>query len=375
VGGRGRLSTLAQRVSVSALIEAAVQHGARLAPACALLGFSERTLQRWVQAPQNPDGRTLRHVAPAHKLCAGERAVLLSVANSTEFGHLPPSQIVPRLADQQRYIASESTFYRVLRAANQLAHRRVERAAQPRRKPRAVCATAPNQLYTWDITYLPSTMHGKYFYLYLFVDVFSRKIVAWQIYAQESGANASEMMRDVCRRERIAPGHLVLHSDNGSSMRGATMLATLQALGVIASLSRPAVSNDNPYSESLFKTLKYRPEYPLEPFLDIPAARAWATTLVHWYNHEHRHSAIRFITPAQRHAGLDQAILGQRSAVYAIARAKHPLRWKSRTRNWQRIDTVYLNPDQSMQARATKDQSNTNIEKAAHKQPFMRQLA
>ncbi len=340
------MSTQPQRLSVSTLIAEALLGGARLARACALLGFSERTFQRWQWGgDERADGRTLRHEAPAHKLSALERASLLAVVNSAEFGHLPPSQIVPRLADQQRYIASESTFYRVLRAENQLTHRRTERVAQERSKPRAACATQPNQLYTWDITYLPTTVHGGYFYLYLFVDVFSRKIVAWQIYAEESGAHASDLMKDLCRREQIAPGQLLLHSDNGSSMKGATMLATLQALGVMASLSRPAVSNDNPYSESLFKTLKYRPDYPLKPFADIVAARSWAAMLVQWYNHEHRHSAIRFVTPAQRHAGLDRAILTQRHAVYEIARARNPLRWKRSTRNWRHIDIVHLNPD------------------------------
>lgn len=341
------MSALPQRLSISSLIDEAVVGGARLARACAVLGFSERTFQRWqLGAEDVPDGRTLRHEAPAHKLSLLERATLLAVANSAEFGHLPPSQIVPRLADQQRYIASESTFYRVLRAENQLAHRRPERVAHKRSKPRAACATQPNQLFTWDITYLPTTVHGLYFYLYLFLDVFSRKIVAWQIYAEESSANASEVMKDLCRREQIIPGQLLLHSDNGSPMKGATMLATLQALGVMASLSRPAVSNDNPYSESLFKTLKYRPAYPLNPFVDIAASRRWVTTLVQWYNHEHRHSAIRFVTPAQRHAGLDQAILAQRGELYAAARAKHPLRWKRAARNWRRIDIVHLNPDQ-----------------------------
>lgn len=360
------MSTLPQRQAITDLIDEAVLGGARLAPACALLGFSERTVQRWhLEADDSPDGRTLRHEAPAHKLSELERTTLLAVANSAEFGHLPPSQIVPRLADQNRYIASESTFYRVLRDANQLAHRRTERRAQKRSKPRALSATAPDQIFTWDISYLPTTVHGQFVYLYIFLDVFSRKIVAWQIYAEENGANASELMRDLCRRERILPGQLVLHSDNGSSMKGSTMLATLQALGVMASLSRPAVSNDNPYSESLFKTLKYRPAYPLDPFVDIGAARAWATTLVHWYNHEHRHSAIRFVTPAQRHAGLDGAILGQRSAVYAIARAKNPLRWKRSTRNWQRIDIVHLNPDQTDTTEEPKNDPNITMTKAA----------
>jgi transposase InsO family protein len=145
-----------------------------------------------------------------------------------------------------------------------------------------VCATEPNQLFSWDITYLPTTVHGIYLYLYLFLDVFSRKIVAWQIYAKESGENASEVMKDLCWREKIRPGQLILHSDNGGSMKGATILAMLQKLGVMASLSRPAVSNDNPSSESLFKILKFRPAYPLTRFADIAAARTWATTLIEW---------------------------------------------------------------------------------------------
>jgi putative transposase len=210
------MSSLPQRASVSDLVAEAVLAGARLAHACALLGFSERTFQRWQLGEEDsPDGRTLRHEAPAHKLSVLERATLLAVANSAEFGHLPPSQIVPRLADQQRDIASESTFYRVLRAEHQLAHRRSERVAHKRSKPRAACATEPNQLFTWDISYLPTTVHGLYLYLYIFLDVFSRKIVAWQIYAEESGENASEVMKDLCRREQIAPGQLILHSDNG----------------------------------------------------------------------------------------------------------------------------------------------------------------
>ena len=185
-----------------------------------------------------------------------------------------------------------------------------------------------------------------YFFLYLYIDVFSRKIVAAQVFAEENADHASEILKDLCRREKIALGQIVLHSDNGSPMKGSTMLATMITLGVMASLSRPAVSNDNPYSESLFKTLKYRPEYPMHPFANIVAARSWVTTLVQWYNHEHRHSAIRFVTPGQRHAGLDTAILEQRSALYETARVKNPLRWKRAIRNWRRIKIVYLNPDQ-----------------------------
>jgi putative transposase len=179
------------------------------------------------------------------------------------------------------------------------------------------------------------------------LDVFSRMVVGWQVYAEESSAQASELLKDLCAREAIKPGQVVLHSDNGGPMKGATMLATLQALGVMPSLSRPGVSNDNPFSESLFKTLKYRPAYPLQAFDTLFAARAWVTGLVRWYNHEHRHSAIRFVTPAQRHANLDQQILDRRAMLYEAAKQRNPLRWKGSTRNWKRVKTVHLNPDRT----------------------------
>ena len=367
------MSSISQRRSVAAWVGEAVAAGARLAPACAVIGFSERTFQRWCLDAAGIDGRSLRHEAPAHKLSSAERAELLAVANSAEFGHLPPSQIVPRLADQDRYIASESTFYRVLRAEGQLAHRRSERVGQKRAKPRALAATEPNQIYSWDITYLPTRVLGLYFYLYLFIDVFSRKIVAWQVYAEESGDHAGEIVQDLCWRECTAPGQVTLHSDNGGPMKGATMLATLQALGVMASLSRPSVSNDNPYSESLFRTLKYRPAYPLAPFENLAAARAWVMTLVQWYNHEHRHSAIRFVTPAQRHAGLDAALLTKRSDLYEVARAKNPLRWKRQTRNWRRVAVVHLNPENTDKKESS--DSETQIEQPTAVKPQMRQVA
>lgn len=250
------MTTLEERQQVVALVQEATASGARQAQACAVLGWSERTLQRWLEGETvGCDQRPLRQSEPPHKLTAAERAELLAVANSTEFGHLPPSQIVPRLADQGRYLASESTFYRVLKAENQSAHRRSERPPQARRKPKAICATAPNQVYSWDITYLPTAIRGQFFHLYLFLDIFSRKIVGWQVYDTECSTLASALLKDICQREAIGLHQATLHADHGGPMKGATMLATLQALGVMSSFSRPAVSNDNPYSESLFKTL------------------------------------------------------------------------------------------------------------------------
>ena len=176
------MTTHEERKQVIVLLNESVTAGARRAKACEVLGLSERTLQRWQTGEAvRCDQRPLRDYQPTHKLTAIERAEVLAIANSDELGHLPPSQIVPRLADQGNYLASESTFYRILREEKQLTHRRSERPAQIRTKPRAICATAPNQLYSWDITYLPSAIRGQFFYLYLFVDIFSRKIVGWQV--------------------------------------------------------------------------------------------------------------------------------------------------------------------------------------------------
>jgi putative transposase len=360
------MTSLSQRGLVMDLVADAVIAGARQDRACKVIELSCRTLQRW-QGDQAAGGdrRPVRIQAPKNQLSVIEREQVLAIANSDEFGHLPPNQIVPRLVDRGQYVASESTFYRVLKAANQLKHRGADKPSKPRSKPRALCAMAPGELFSWDITYLPTQVKGIYFYLYLFMDIFSRKIVGWQIYETESSALAGEVMRDICVRENIAPNQVVLHSDNGSPMKGATMLATLQALGVMPSFSRPAVSNDNPYSESLFKTMKYRPTYPRRPFENLFAARQWVGTFVHWYNDEHRHSAIRFVTPAQRHAGLDVALLSKRTEVYEAAKAKHPGRWSGATRNWQPILVVHLNPENQAANAVKPKEQNLKLKKAA----------
>ena len=214
-------------------------------------------------------------------------------------------------------------------------------------KPTSYRATGVNQVWTWDITYLRGPIRGIFFYLYLIIDLFSRDIVGWEVWEEESAAHASALIRRTClaqRRLTIMP--LVLHSDNGSPMKGATMLDTLYALGITPSNSRPRVSNDNPYSESLFKTLKYRPNYQPQGFETIEEARKWCSTFVHWYRYEHHHSGIKFLTPSERHQGKSEIILANRTAVYEAAKAAHPERWNGRaTRNWDNIEEVYLNPD------------------------------
>ena len=350
-----------ERQRILQWVDEASAAGARIRKACDILDISPRSLQRWRHSGEIvADGRTRRQFVPANKLSEIERKQLRQLANSAQFTNLPPTQIVPILAEQGRYIASESTFYRVLRDNQLLQHRQASRPASVINQPKALMADSPNQLYSWDITYLPQAIKGMFFYLYLFMDIFSRKIVGWQVYEQESSEWASEIMQDIVQREAIEPDQVTLHSDNGGPMKGATMLATLQMLGVVPSFSRPSVSNDNPYSESLFKTMKYCPEYPARAFVDLDQARQWVASFVTWYNHEHRHSGINFVTPAQRHRGIDKEILIRRKQVYEQAKARHPERWSGQIRNWEPISTVYLNPEKS-----SENKTDNPVERAA----------
>ena len=335
----------AKRQEVIGLIDEARASGARQSKACDIVGISARTYQRWMQPDNISDGRLEAKGEPANKLSELERQRLLKVANEPEYANLPPSKIVPKLADKGIYIASESTFYRVLKAEQQLSHRERSKPPGSVTKPKALVATAPNQIYSWDITYLPSMVKGVFFYLYLVMDVYSRKIVGWQVYEEELSVLAADLLFDICQRENIQRGQVTLHSDNGGPMKGATMLATLQELGVIPSFSRPSVSNDNPYSEALFRTLKYRPEYPEQPFENLQAARQWVQGFVIWYNTEHLHSRIQFVTPEQRHTGEATQILANRKRVYQAAMEKNPNRWRGDIRNWEPETEVYLNPE------------------------------
>ena len=334
-----------QRQKTMHLIDEARQAGASQSKTCEIMAISARTYQRWADSLDKEDGRLTAKHDPANKLTELERQQMIKIANDPEYDDLSPSKILPMLADEGRYIASESSFYRVLKAAKQLSHRHRSKPARQIKKPRALTATAPNQLYSWDITYLPTAVRGLFFYLYLVMDIYSRKVVGWQVYEAESSALAADLMTDICQRERVAPGQVILHSDNGSPMKGASLLATLQGLGVMPSYSRPSVSNDNPYSESLFRTLKYRPEYPEHGFADLQGARIWVTGFVDWYNTQHLHSAIKLVTPQQRHSGEDKAILVNRKNVYQQAKAKNPIRWSGEIRNWDPITEVHLNPE------------------------------
>ncbi len=326
------------------LIDEAIKNGSRSEKACELLGITVRTVQRWKEdGGVNEDQRAFRKQAPVNKLKDEERQKILEICNIAEYESLPPSQIVPSLVDEGVYIASESSFYRILKEEDQLEHRG---KSKPRvvKKPEPYIATGPNQVWTWDITYLPSSVKGVFFYLYMIMDIYSRKIVGWEIYEQQSDELASTVAKRAYLSEGINGKDLVLHSDNGTPMKGATMLATLQNLGVAASFSRPSVSNDNPYSEALFRTLKYKPGYPVKPFEGLEDSRNWVFKFVKWYNEEHKHSSLKFVSPAKRHRGEDEAILARRKQVYEKAKQANPERWSGKTRNWEIEEKVYLNP-------------------------------
>lgn len=333
------------------LIKEAVSSGARLPLSCKELGISRRTHDRWRAQLKRTgdliDRRTLQKdpvIAQMRRLSPEERRAALRVCNSEEFASKPPTQIVPILAERDEYICSESTMYRILKQEGQNQRRGRSHKRDRPNKPAEVKATGPKQCLSWDITFLPTLVTGMFFKLYMIIDVFSRKIVGWEVHDRECGEYAADLLHRTHLREGIARQESVLHSDNGSPMKAQTMLAMMDKLNVTASFSRPSVSNDNPFSEAAFKTLKYVPMYPEKPFETIEQARQWVHQFVTWYNNEHRHSALRYVTPNEKHSGKDEPILKRRCGVYHKARSKHPLRWSGDTRNWSPVTEVILNP-------------------------------
>ncbi len=339
---RGRRVIQEDCEAALSLVAEAVQNGARQTKACEVVGITSKTHQRWAVKPVLGDQRSGPLSSPANKLTDEEKNKVIAISNTNEFVNLSPHKIVPTLADRGEYIASESSFYRILKDAELLNHRGKSRPKKMGR-PTEFEVYKPNELYSWDITYLLSSVRGQYFYLYLFMDLFSRKIVGWEVHENESMELSSKLLIKICEKEKIQKDQLHLHSDNGGPMKGATMLATMQWLGVVPSFSRPSVSDDNPFSESLFKTLKYCPQYPSKPFENIETARTWIKEFVLWYNKVHLHSEIKFVTPDSKHRGEDVEILRKRNEIYLQAKAKNPNRWSRNTRNWNPVAFVKLN--------------------------------
>ena len=333
------------------LVAETLQKGATMTAVADVLALSVRTLERWRRTPDDDDKRSGPLTRPSHALSAEERAAVVAVATSAKYRNISVRQIVPLLADEGVYVASESSFYRVLREEGLSAHRSPTRPARRRSGlPRTHTAKGPCEVWTWDITYLRAATRGAFYYLYLVLDIWSRKVVGFEVYAEESMHLAAELAERTCAAEGVAPGQLVIHSDNGGPMKGSTMLATLQRLGIAASFSRPRVSDDNAICEALFRTLKYRPGFPRRPFASLDEARAWVTDFVAWYNGEHLHSALRYVTPNDRHAGRDPGILARRAALYDAAKDRAPRRWTGTTRNWMPIGNVTLNPEKNERA-------------------------
>src|SRR5688572_21882201 len=257
---------------VAALNEAQIA-GARLAAVCQVIGVSARTIQRWKRHPDSDDRRCGPRHRPGNALSAREETQVLALMTSAEYGHLSPKQLVPRLADDGQYLASESTMYRLKRRVGLSARRPPLRRTEVTRAITVHRAVRSNQVWSWDITYLPTVIRGHFLRLYVVMDVWSRRIVGWEVHDDEIAERAAALIQRICTESGVDPNGLVLHSDNGKPMRGKTMIATLQWLGIVPSFSRPHVCNDNPYSEALFRTLKHTPAYPSLPFASADAAR------------------------------------------------------------------------------------------------------
>jgi putative transposase len=281
------------------------------------------------------------------------------VANEPRFADTPPARIVPALADEGIYIGSESSFHRVLRAHGQMNRRGRARPPRVSRPPTTHIASGPGEVWCWDVTFLPARVQGQWFYMYMILDIYSRMIVGFEVHATDNADHAAQLVKWTALAEGVhgMPEKPVLHGDNGATLKATTVLAMLNWLGIKPSYSRPRVSDDNPYAEALFRTAKYRPEFPSKGFDDLHAAKAWAMRFVHWYNNDHRHSGIGYVTPAQRHTGQDGALLAARHEVYQQARQSNPGRWSRQTRNWTPVGAVTLNPERDAVVQAALSQT------------------
>ncbi len=294
--------------------------------ACAAVGRPRATHYRH-QAPPRPKS-TAPRPAPPNKLTHEEMGQILDVLRSPRFVDLSPAQVFHVLLDEGTYLASVSTYYRLLRANGETRERRRQATHPPRVRPELV-ARRPLVVWSWDITKLKGPRRGEYYDLYVVLDIFSRYVVAWCVAPTESGELAKELIADAVARHRVPPGQLTVHADRGSSMTSKPVVELLAFLGIGRTHSRPHVSNDNPFSESQFKTLKYCPAFP-ERFGCIEDARAFCETFFAYYNHEHRHSGIGYHTPASVHYGTAAEVRAKRAETLDAAYAANPARFRHR---------------------------------------------
>jgi transposase InsO family protein len=304
--------------------------------------MSLRTLQRWKRfgVRDHRKGSVKRIVRKLSEECCQE---IVGQCNSERFQDLNPHEIVPLLLNEGVYLASVSTFYRVLKTENLLHHRSNTKARNGCGKPPERLATGSDQVYCWDITWLPRTVKGFFFYAYVVIDIFDKTIVGWAVHEEESERYSRDLFERTLQGRKIALR--ALHADNGHPMKGISLIALLTSLNVEISHNRPRVSNDNPFIESFFKTLKYRVDYPLR-FRDLIHAREWMASFVNWYNTEHLHSAIGHVTPHQLRTGEAVSIFERRNQTMQRAREAYPERWGSRlAKHWTSPQKVVLNPD------------------------------
>jgi len=292
-----------------------------IAPTCAALEVSTASYYR----RRKPKPSAPPRPTPPRALAAPERAAVLEVLHAPRFVDLAPAQVYAHLLDEGRYLCSPRTMYRMLAASAEVRERR-DQLRHPRYVAPQLLATRPNELWSWDITKLLGPVKWTYFYLYVILDVFSRYVVGWMVAHRESARLAQKLIAETCARQGIAPGALTLHADRGSSMTSKPVALLLADLGVTKTHSRPHVSNDNPFSEAQFKTLKYRPEFP-ERFGSIEDARAHGRIFFSWYNTEHRHSGIGLLTAHDVHYGLADQRIAARAGVLTAAYAAHPERF------------------------------------------------
>ena len=297
--------------------------------ACEALTVPRATFYRHQAMKKRPERNRNKRPVPPLALSQEERQEVIDLLHSDQFCDHAPLQVYARLLDEGRYLCSVRTMYRIIEAEHGAAKERRRHVQRPKYVKPELLAISPNQVWSWDITKLKGPVKWTYFYLYVIMDIFSRYVVGWMIAHREQAGLAKRLIKESCAKQEIQSGQLTVHADRGSSMKSKVVAHLLSDLGVTKTHSRPHVSNDNPYSEAQFKTLKYCPQFP-QHFGSIQDARSFCHAFFNWYNKEHRHSGIALMTPEQVHYGLDKTIHRQRSQVLADAFKKNPNRFKSK---------------------------------------------
>ena len=319
----------------------------RLRVLCKHIGISERTIQRWNKFGVNDKRKGAQKHIP-RKLTKKEKQLIYQTACNAEYKDMNPHEIYNSLLDNNIYMASASSFYRILREQKAITHRTESKEGTSRKKPDELEATKPNQVWMWDITWLKRDITGLYYYAYVIEDLYDRSIVGWAIYDHENDQNAKELFERVTKKEHAHPAFV--HSDNGNPMKGITLVAFYYQLGIVPSFSRPRVSDDNPYIESFFKTLKHTCGYP-RCFTTITNAREWFANFINWYNQEHKHSGLQYVTPMQKRTGKHISIFRKRNKILQAAKDKHPERWGCRaTKKYSVVNAEILNPAENKSA-------------------------